>query len=115
MIGSIATLLAFQLLGEVLSRLLRVPVPGPVLGMVLLYIALLVRGGTPEPLAGVCRGLLSYLSLLFVPAGVGIITHLGLVAREWLPIAVTLVASTAITMVVTATTLCWLLRRTGDT
>lgn len=112
MIGSIATLLGFQLLGEVLSRVLRVPVPGPVVGMVLLFLVLRLRGTTPRALGEVCRTLLSCLSLLFVPAGVGIITHLGLVTREWLPIAVTLVASTAATMVVTAFALRWLMRRT---
>lgn len=114
MIGSIATLLAFQLLGEVLSRVLRLPVPGPVLGMILLFLALVLRGGTPAAFGNVCRNLLSYLSLLFVPAGVGIITHLGLAAREWLPIAITLVTSTAATMVVTAFTLRWLMRRAGE-
>jgi holin-like protein len=111
MIGAFAVLLAFQLAGETLVRLLGLPVPGPVLGMTLLLLALLVRGTAPIALATTARGLLACLALLFVPAGVGIIVHAERVAAEWLPLAVTLVASTAITMVVTGWTLFALMRR----
>ena len=105
MIGSLATLLLFQLIGEIIVRLTGAPLPGPVLGMVLLFIALLVRGRTPTVFSDTSRGLLNYLALLFVPAGVGIISHLDRVADEWLTITITLVASTALAVVVTAFTL----------
>jgi len=105
MIGSLAALLLFQLAGEVCVRLTGLPLPGPVLGMILLSTALLIRGHTPVAFSNTSRGLLNYLALLFVPAGVGIITHLARVADEWIAIAVTLVVSTALTMVVTAFTL----------
>jgi holin-like protein len=111
MIGAFAVLLGFQLSGEMLVRLLNLPVPGPVLGMTLLLLALLARGAAPTALATTARGLLACLALLFVPAGVGIIVHGERVAAEWLPLAVTLVASTAITMVVTGWTLFALMRR----
>lgn len=105
MIGSLATLLLFQLTGVVLVRLTGVPLPGPVLGMILLFIALLLRGHTPEVFASNSRGLLNHLALLFVPAGVGIITHLHRVADEWLALSITLVASTVLCLVAAAFTL----------
>ncbi len=111
MIGAFALLLAFQLGGEALARLLGLPVPGPVVGMVLLFLALLARGRTPPPVSTAARGLLACLALLFVPAGVGIIVHGERVAAEWLPLAITLIASTAITMIVTGWTLFALMRR----
>lgn len=113
MIGALATLLVLQLAGEVLTRVLGLPVPGPVLGMALLFAALAIRGRTPEPLAAASRGLLSHLSLLFIPAGVGIIGHLRQLSEEWLPLLVTLVASTALAVVVTSFTLRGLQRLTG--
>ncbi len=85
-----------------ISRALNLPIPGPVIGMALLFIVFLVRRDIPEPLERTGSGLLGVLSLLFVPAGVGVMQHLDLIAASWLPIVVTIVASTAITMLVTA-------------
>lgn len=102
MIGSIASLLLCQLAGEIAARVLGLPLPGPVLGMALLFAILLVRGGVPEPLRETAGGLLRHLSLLFVPAGVGVLAHLGLLADAWMPIAAALVASTVVTIAVTA-------------
>ncbi|MGD8709651.1 MAG: CidA/LrgA family protein [Ectothiorhodospiraceae bacterium] len=111
MVGSIAVLLLFQLAGEVISRVLSLPLPGPVLGMLLLLAALMLRGTAPLPLRDTCRGLLSHLSLLFVPAGVGIIAHLHRIAEQWLALGVTLILSTAITVAATAGTMAVLTRR----
>ncbi|HEY6003178.1 MAG TPA: CidA/LrgA family protein [Anaeromyxobacter sp.] len=107
MLSGFAVLLSFQLAGEVLSRALRLPVPGPVIGMALLLGALELRGSSEDGLRTVANGLLSHLSLLFVPAGVGVILHASRLAAEWLPIAVSLVASTAATLAVTG----WLAQR----
>src|SRR5579859_1548707 len=79
MIESLALILLCQLIGEVLVRLLHLPVPGPVIGMGLLFAGLVLRGGPPEKLEQTAGGLLSHLSLLFVPAGVGIMLHLDLI------------------------------------
>jgi len=113
MIGALTILLLLQLAGEVLSRSLGLPVPGPVLGMAMLFAALAARGRTPEPLAETARGLLSHLSLLFIPAGVGVIGHLRQVSELWLPLLITLVGSTALAIVVTSFTLRALQRLTG--
>lgn len=101
-LNGITLLLAYQLVGEVAVRLMGLPIPGPVLGMMMLFITLLVRGYTPEPLNTASTALLSHLSLLFVPAGVGMMVHFDRIAAEWLPITLALFFSTIITMVATA-------------
>jgi holin-like protein len=101
-IATLATLLVFQAVGEVLSFALGLPVPGPVIGMALLLGYLWLRPAAVEPLRPTSVELLRHLSLLFVPAGVGIMVHVARLAHEWLPIVVALVASTALAIVVTA-------------
>ena len=111
MILGLSILLLFQLAGEILVRLLDVPVPGPVVGMVLLFIALLIRGGAPKELSAASQGLLKVLSLLFVPAGSGVLAYWALVREEALPIAAALIVGTLVTMAVTALVLKALARR----
>lgn len=101
MLSSITVLLLCQLAGEVIARLTKIPVPGPVVGMLLLFIGLVIRRGVPENLEKTGTTLLSHLSLLFIPAGVGVMVHLKLIAAEWLPITAALVISTALTIAVT--------------
>ncbi|MDP2867368.1 CidA/LrgA family protein [Methyloversatilis sp.] len=102
MLASLTLLLVFQLIGETVVQWLRLPVPGPVLGMLLLFAALVLRGEVPVALRDTANGLLQHLSLLFVPAGVGVMTHLALLATAWLPISVAILLSTAVTLLVTA-------------
>jgi len=102
MIACLALLLACQLAGEVIARLTGLPVPGPVIGMLLLFIGLIVKGEVPQALQETADRLLSHLSLLFVPAGVGIMLHLDLIAANWLSISVALLVSTFLTIAVTA-------------
>jgi holin-like protein len=102
MLGAITLLLVYQLIGEVLVRVTGLPVPGPVVGMLLLFVTLVARGSAPVWLRDTCQELLSHLSLLFVPAGVGVLLHFKRLGAEWLPISVALVASTVITIGVTA-------------
>ncbi|NMM26557.1 MAG: CidA/LrgA family protein [Glaciimonas sp.] len=102
MINTFATLLVFQTLGEGLAYALSLPVPGPVIGMVLLFVYLLVKDDAIHALAPTSMALLRHLSLLFVPAGVGIMVHFQRVAAEWLPIVAALLASTVVSIVVTA-------------
>jgi holin-like protein len=108
MIGTLATLLVFQALGEGLAYALSLPIPGPVIGMVLLLIYLMMKDDAAARLAPTSMELLRHLSLLFVPAGVGIMVHARLIAAEWLPIAVALVVSTVISIAVTALVVRWL-------
>ncbi len=107
----ITLLLVCQLAGEVVARLAGLPVPGPVVGMVILFLGLMVKGGVPADLDRVGTALLSNLSLLFVPAGVGVMVHLGVIAEEWLPISAALIAGTLVTIAVTAWVMAALGRR----
>jgi len=104
-------LLGFQLLGEAIAHLLHLPVPGPVIGMLALFGALRLRPQAIPRLRGAAEGLHAHLALLFVPAGVGVVMFLPQLAKEWLPIVVSLVVSTAVGILVTA----WVARRlAGD-
>jgi len=105
-----AVLLVCQLAGEVLGRALALPVPGPVLGLVLLVVGLgwAARRGWISPagieataLGRTAGGLLAVLGILFVPAGVGIIQQFGLLGQYGLALLVALVVSTAVTLIVT--------------
>jgi len=64
-----------------------------------------------DDLRETANGLLRHLSLLFVPAGVGVMAHLGRLSHEWLPISVSLVLSTLLTIAVTAVVMRALLAR----
>jgi holin-like protein len=97
----LALLLLCQSAGEVLARGLQLPLPGPVLGLLLLW-ALLALPAVRAPVAAVAEPLLAHLSLLFVPVGVGVVAHLGLVAQYGGRIVLAVVLSTVIGMVVTA-------------
>ncbi len=105
----ITWLLLLQSIGEVISRSLHLPLPGPVVGMLLLLPALhwsLVR----ESVQGVAEFLLQHLSLLFVPVGVGVMTHLEVLGKYGARIAIVIVLSTWISLAVTALVLRSLMR-----
>jgi holin-like protein len=102
MLPYVTLLLVCQLVGEVISRLLALPVPGPVIGMVILFAGLSLRGRPAAGLEGAANGLLRHLSLLFVPAGVGVAQYFSLLSDQWLPVGVALVGSTVATLVATA-------------
>lgn len=101
MLNTLTLLLLYQLAGELLSRALSLPIPGPVIGMGLLFVTLLVRGRIGDELRGGASAVLQHLSLLFVPAGAGVMLHLHRVAAEWVPIALSLFFSTFAGMAVT--------------
>ncbi len=111
MVRGWSLLLVFQLAGEVLSRAARLPVPGPVVGMVLLLVALELHAVAPEAVRAASSGLLGHLSLLFVPAGVGILQHASRLSAEWAPIVAALVVGTAATIAATGWTAARLSRR----
>ena len=102
MIAAMAVLLGLQLMGEVAVQLSGLPIPGPVVGMVLLFIGLRWRESLPDALRTTAETLLSHLSLLFIPAGVGIIQNGARLADEWQALLAALVLSTLVTVAVTA-------------
>jgi len=102
MITALTILLCCQLAGEVAARLLGLPVPGPVLGMLLLFALMFARARVLESVREPAQVLLRYLSLLFVPAGVGLMRHGERLRAELLPIGLAILVSTAATVAVTA-------------
>ncbi len=101
-LNGITLLLIYQLVGEVTVRYLHLPVPGPVMGMIMLFLTLLLRRRSSASLDCASTALLSHLLLLFIPAGVGIIVHFDRIGREWLPISIALLISTLLSMAATA-------------
>jgi holin-like protein len=100
MIRNIMILLAFQLLGETVSRGGALSVPGPVIGLAALFLTLMVLPNLAVRMGDTANGLLAHLSLLFVPAGVGIIAHLALFAEAGLALAAALIGSTVLAILV---------------
>jgi holin-like protein len=114
LIVGMSVLLGCQFLGELLARGLAIPVPGPVLGMAILLLGLLINGRVPDALRRTGEGLLRHLTLLFVPAGVGLMRHFELIRTDFWTLAVTLVVSTTATLAVTAKVLDRLSRNAGE-
>ena len=110
LLSGLAWLLLCQSIGEAVSRLAHLPLPGPVIGMLILLLLLrwkVVR----EPVAAAADALLAHLSLLFVPVGVGVMTHMALISQYGLRLLLALVLSTWIGLLVTALVLRATLRR----
>ena len=114
MIASLALILLAQLTGEAFARGLGVPVPGPVIGMGLMFLFLFLRDAAKSPLPRVlpapltdgtletiAKGLLANLSLLFVPAGVGVVGRLDLLKTQGFKLGIILLVSTALSLLTT--------------
>ena len=113
MIASLSLILLCQLTGEVAVRGLGLPLPGPVLGLLILLLLLLARDRFAvlargplqgDGVEGASRGLLAHLSLLFVPAGVGVVQKLDLLAEHGVAILSILAVSVVITLLATVAT-----------
>jgi holin-like protein len=113
MIASLSLILVCQLIGEVIVRGFALPMPGPVVGLMLLLLLLLARDRFAPlargPLQGggvetASRGLLANLSLLFIPAGVGVVQKLDLLAEHGIAIMAVLAVSVVVTLLATVAT-----------
>ena len=114
MLHGLLMLLSCQLVGETVTRGLGLGLPGPVLGMALLAGVLVWRPSLHGVVGPVAGGLLSNLSLLFVPAAVGVVQVLPLLAREGVAIGAAVLVSTVASLVVTALTFRAVVRMRGD-
>jgi putative effector of murein hydrolase LrgA (UPF0299 family) len=111
MIGGLIVILMCQLAGEAIARGLAIPIPGPVIGMALLFALLILRDrfrarlpplARGEALEKTGQGLLSHLSLLFIPAGVGVVQNLGVFAEYGIALGTAIVVSTILALLTTA-------------
>jgi holin-like protein len=102
MIRGLVQILLFQGLGEIISKFFGLPIPGPVVGLVLLLIFLIIRGRLDSDLELVASGFSQHLGLLFIPAAVGVVMFVPLLASHGLKIAGILVISVSLTVAVTS-------------
>lgn len=122
MLLGIAIILCCQLLGEVISHAFSLPFPGPVLGMVLLIIVLWLkdnvfiasRNREFYAIENTGRSILSHLSLLFVPASVGIIQKFEILSRHGLALGIAIMVSTVIALLASAYTFIFVARLVGS-
>ncbi len=115
MLLSMTVLLAFQLVGEAIARGSAFGIPGPVIGLALLAASLAALPDIRRAMEPTASGLLGHLSLLFVPAAVGVVQQLPRLRSEGLAISCALVISTVASMVVTAIAFQAVSRRMGIT
>lgn len=119
MIEALCLILGCELVGEALRRLMHLPAPGPVIGMIVLAVGLIAwprrssksaaEPPIPRDLERVADALLKNMGLLFVPAGVGVVAEAALIRGEWLPILAGVLGSTLIGLLVTAQVMHWCL------
>ena len=114
-INGLTILMVYQLFGEITVRYFTLPIPGPVLGMLMLFVILAIRGKVDSTLEKTATGLLSHLSLLFIPAGVGMMVHFDRIANEWVAISVALALSTIITLIGSAAIMTMVSKFVSDT
>jgi holin-like protein len=113
MIGAICLILCCYLLGEVIVIALYLPISGAIAGFILMLFGLLIHGGIPENLEKVAGVFTANLSLFFVPAGVGVIVHMGLIGNDWLLISIALLFSTMAAIAVNGLLMTWFNRRSA--
>lgn len=111
MLPALTAIFVCQLLGEMITVWLGLPLPGPVIGMAILFLALFSRGSIPREIGAVGDGLLQHLSLLFVPAGAGIMMHGARLEENALGIGMAILLSTLATLVVTGRLMALLTKR----
>lgn len=98
MLKGILTLLFFQFIGECITKLFELLVPGPVIGMVLLLVFLIIKKSSFSSLDNAVFIHLRYLPLLFIPAAMGIITQIDIISKEFWAITISLVLGTIIAL-----------------
>ncbi|RTZ48279.1 CidA/LrgA family protein [Candidimonas sp. SYP-B2681] len=111
MLTAITILFFMQIVGELIARVTGLPLPGPLIGMLLLLLALIVHGRVPIGMRDTCHHSLKHLMLLFIPLVAGIMMYFDRLAHEWIPFLVACMGGVALTMVITAVTFRWVLNR----
>ncbi|WP_435257729.1 CidA/LrgA family protein [Thioclava sp. FR2] len=113
MLHALLLILACQLAGETLARATGLPLPGPVLGMTLLLALMVLSKRLAEIIRPVAQAILARLSLLFVPAGVGVVGHISTLGNQTLALLGAIFVSTILAIAVGALTFSAVARLTG--
>ena len=108
MLNSIFIILLFQLLGEFIQKVFELSIPGPVIGLIfLLSVMLIIKKinkqdtGFETKLVNSAENLLTYLPLLFIPVGVGVVMHLSLLEENLVPVILVIIIGTLLTLALT--------------
>src|ERR1700719_443258 len=105
---TIFLIIVLQLIGESIVQVSGLRVPGAIIGLVLLYVILVLRGEIPDEMSRTSGFLLQNLGVLFVPAGVGVIAYLPMIATQWWSILLVLLVSVTATIAITGLVVTWL-------
>ena len=111
LLRGLTMLVLFQLLGTALNHLLLPVLPGPIIGLLLLLVFLIIRGEVGEPLNLAAGSLLRYLPLLLVPPAVGVMAYTEAILEDFWAIVGVLVISLLISLVFTGWLMQALIRR----
>ncbi|MCB1388177.1 MAG: CidA/LrgA family protein [Rhodobacteraceae bacterium] len=114
MIRVLTVILICQLAGEVAARGLGLAIPGPVLGMALLWGLMTAHAPLAAAVRPVGEGILKHLSLLFVPAGVGVVGHLDRLGPQALALGLAILVSTVLAIAAGALAFTLVARWTGS-
>ncbi|MGI9274101.1 MAG: CidA/LrgA family protein [Endozoicomonas sp.] len=114
MLSGIVTLLLFTVMGNTISTTLNLPVPGSVVGLILLVVWLVLKGEPSGELEKVSQFCIRYMAVLFIPAAVSVFFMTGLLAEQWLPLTLAVFVATPVTLVLTGLFMQWALKRTGS-
>ena len=108
MLNSIFIILLFQLMGEFIQKFFEFSIPGPVIGLIFLLSVLLIikkinkkHEAFDTNLVISAENLLSYLPLLFIPVGVGVVMHLSLLEENLVSVILVIVFGTLLTLALT--------------
>ncbi len=97
-------ILIICVVGEVLNKVVNIPLPGSIIGMILLFVCLLFRLIKLEMIEEISKFLLEHLAFFFIPAGVGLLAYVGILKENLLPILVICFVTTFIVMIITGWT-----------
>lgn len=111
MLSGFVTLLLFTALGDAISVLFQLPVPGAVTGLVLLVIWLQIKGTPSESLNKVSQFCIHYMAILFIPPSVAVFFMTDLLSRQWLPLVLAIFVATPMGIVICGHFMQWLLKR----
>lgn len=114
MLHALLLILACQLVGETAARATGLPLPGPVLGMILLLALMIAFPRIMAVIRPVAQGILGHLSLLFVPAGVGVVGHITTLGGQTLALLAAILVSTLLAIAVGAITFAAVARWSGS-
>jgi len=100
-LGQIAIITGAYFIGEAIQTLLKIPVPGAVIGLILLFLALYTGLIKVEMVEDVCDFLLSHMSFFFIPAGVALMTNFEMLSGNWIPFFAIIIITTILVWLVT--------------